>query len=91
MSAIEHSSLQVELFHQFRSLGGAVAAALIAVCITVVRLRPLPPDITENDTVYGPGNERAIYTHSEQSIPLASVAHVQSAPMNPIPLVVPSG
>lgn len=45
MSAIEHSSLQVELFHQFRSLGGAVAAALIAVCIAVVRLRPLPPDI----------------------------------------------
>ena len=68
-----------------------MAAALIAVCIAVVRLRPLPPDITENDTVYGPGNERAIYTHSEQSIPLASVAHVQSAPMNPIPLVVPSG
>ena len=49
------------------------------------------PDITENDIVYGPGYERAIYTHSEQSIPMAVIAPVQLAPMNPIPVVVPSG
>lgn len=53
--------------------------------------RPLPPDITENDIVYGPDYERAIYTHSEQSIPMAVIAPVQLAPMNPIPVVVPSG